>query len=286
MPISEYVYIQLHSLELICAGSKTCLISTLATWYDYIYLRGMKTLFLLLAAFIIYSSAEQKNIVKFPFNTHFQLKQTETGEPLTIAAFATDSLHFYLYDMSDRSIAVLDSSGEFIKKITLQSIGRQTYTGDDFIVRNGEAIFLNAVDYKLEYFNLENGSLKKSLHYPHEIPGESKRRLRMIARIFLDNGRIYLGNNHAVFPFEENQVLKKTVLQVKRISSEKSILLYTAANPVMIKSGKIEWAKKKAIIHNTGYPMLGKNTGFLNNSLCVCSVDNSGITISRIDLTE
>lgn len=250
------------------------------------YTSCMKTPFLLVIVLIVYSSAEQKKIVNFSFGTHFQLKQTETGEPLTVAAFATDSSHFYLYDMSDRSIAVLDSSGEFMRKIYLQNIGRRTYTGDDFIVRNGEAIFLNAVDYKLEHFDLESGFLKKSFPYPREIPGESKRRYRMITRIFLDNDRIYLGNNHAVFPFEENPVLKKATLQVKRFSSAKSILLYTTANPVMIKSGKIEWAKKKAIIQNAGYPMPGKNAGFVNNSLCVCSVDNSGITISRIDLTE
>lgn len=246
----------------------------------------MKTPLLLVIVLIVYSSAEQKKIVNFSFGTHFHLMQTETGEPLTVAAFATDSSHFYLYDMSDRSIAVLDSSAKFIKKITLQSIGRRTYTGDDFIVRNDEAIFLNAVDYKLEYFDLENGTLNKSLPYPHEITGEKKRRFRMITRIFLDNDRIYLGNNHAVFPFEENKVLKKASLQVKRFSSDKSILLYAAADPVMFKSGKIEWAKMKANIQNTGYPMPGKNTGFINNLLFICSVDNSGITISRIDFTE
>jgi hypothetical protein len=153
------------------------------------------------------SSAEQINL---PFGTYFQPKITETGEVLTIAAFTTDSSYFYLYDMADRSIAVVDSTGVFLKKLFLQGIGRKTYIGDDFIVRKGEAIFLNAVDFRIEYFDMETGVLKKSLPYPHEIPSDNpKRRYRMITRIFLDESKIYLGNIHSVFLFDEKTVLQK-----------------------------------------------------------------------------
>ena len=248
---------------------------------------SMKT-FLLFLSLFMFTSAEQKQIVNLPFGSNFQLKKTESGEPLTIAAFATDTHYLYLYDMADRTIATLNNSGAFIKKTPLQNIGRRTYTGDDFIIRNGEAIFLNAVDFHLEFFNIITGALIKSLPYPRQIPGDTpQRRYRMINRIFLDSSRIFLGNSHAVFLFDEKSSLqKKAAPQVQRYPSGESLLLFNSKNPVMSRSGKIQWARKSAPLKDSGYPMLGKRAGLVNNAIYMCTVDYNGITISRVDFTE
>jgi hypothetical protein len=248
----------------------------------------MKTPFLLLIAVFLVVSAEQKQIVNVPFGSNFNLKTTESGEPLTVAAFATDSSHLYLYDMADRSIATLDRSGVFLKKTPLQNIGRRTYTGDDFIIRSGEAIFLNAVDFRIEYFDIETGNLKKSIPYPRQIPGDAtQRRYRMVTRIFLDNLQIFLGNSHAVFLFDELPKLQKqTALKVMRFPAGESLLIFNSQNSVVGRSGKIHWAQKSAILKTSGYPMFGKNAALINSAIYLCTVSNSGITISSIDLTE
>jgi hypothetical protein len=110
----------------------------------------------------------------------------------------------------------------------------------------------------------------------------------MINRIFLDNSQIFLGNSHAVFPFDELPALqKKTAVQVKHFPTGESLLIFNSQNPVVGRSGRIYWAQKSATtIKNSGYQMLGKNASLKNSAIYVCTVDNSGITISRIDLTE
>jgi hypothetical protein len=88
--------------------------------------------------------------------------------------------------MADRSIAMFDTAGVFIRKINLQSIGRGEYVGDDFIVRNNEAVFLNTVDSRLEFFDLDKGLLRKYISYPNKIPMDrNQRRYKIINRIFL-----------------------------------------------------------------------------------------------------
>jgi hypothetical protein len=223
-----------------------------------------------------------------PFGTNITPNRTGSGEIMTITAFTTDSASFFLYDMADRSIAQFDSNGIFLRKIVLQSIGRETYIGDDFVVRGSEAIFLNTVDSRLEYFNMNRGNLTKSLPYPRQIPTISQqRRYRMITRIFLDNSRIYIGNTHAVFPFDESLVLQKvSASQVRTFSAGSLLILYTTKNPVLFKSGIIEWNKKKIQIKESGYPLSGKRIAIMNGTLYICSVSNSGVTIMSTGLSE
>lgn len=249
----------------------------------------LKSIIITLVFFILpLLAAANKTVVSIPYNNHFRPLVTQEGETLSISAFAADSIFFYLYDMSDRSLAILDSSGIFVKKIPFQNIGRRTYIGDDFIITDNKAVFLNTVDYRLEYFNIQSGVLIKSISCPKEIPGNAKqRRFRKITRIFLDNDQIYLGNAHAVFPFfEDVNLMKKSDSKVIHFKSEKSLLFYNSKTPVQLSSGKLECAEYSMPFKHSGRPFYGKHTSLVNKSIFVCTVNNTGITISRVNLTE
>ena len=243
----------------------------------------IKTVLLLMITFIVnvysYTAVNEK------FGDNFTIKKTSSGETLTVSAFATDSSCFYLYDMADRSIAQFDSSGTFITKYPLQSIGRDTYVGDDFVIRGEQAIFLNTVDNRLEFFILKDGFLKKSLMYPRYIPGLAKqRRYRIISRIFLDSATIFIGNNHSVIPINENSgLLKTTRSQVRNFPVKSMLLLYKNKNSVLLKNQHIEWNQKTIKFKQEGYPMLGKQVGILNNKLYLCNVDAAGISITSAE---
>ena len=246
----------------------------------------IKKVLLLIISFICILYSDTAVYEKFGDN--FTIKKTDSGERLTVTAFATDSSCFYLYDMADRSIAQFDSSGTFITKYALQSIGRDTYVGDDFVIRGEEAIFLNTVDKRLEFFILKSGSLKKSIRFPRYIPGLAKqRRYRIISRIFLDSNTIFIGNNHSVFPIDENYARQKTTLsQVRNFPAKIILLLYKNQNSVFLKNRQIEWNQKTVQFKQEGYAMLGKQVGIVNDKLYLCKVDSTGITVTSAEFTD
>ena len=51
---------------------------------------------------------------------------------------ACDKDYLYIYDLANGSIVVFDSLGGFSQRINLPSIGRGSYFGDDFIVKDGK----------------------------------------------------------------------------------------------------------------------------------------------------
>jgi hypothetical protein len=232
--------------------------------------------------------SESDTLINQPFGELFELKRSETGELMTIAAITADSQNVYLYDLADRSIAMFNIDGEYIRKIKLQSIGRGEYIGDDFAIRNNEAIFLNAVDSRLEFFDLEKGLFRKSIVYPREIPLEgNQRRYKLINRIFIDNSRIWIGNSHAVFSIDESAVLQKvSTKQVKKFFTGSLLMLYNSKDPILYRSGKIEWHKKTALIASSRHTLSGKSLVIFRDKIYNCTITDSGFTVVSTDLTE
>ncbi len=209
------------------------------------------------------------------WGSQFTLSATEAGEQMTVSAIASDEHYIYLYDMSDRSIIRIDSLGAIISRTGLESIGRATYVGDDFIIRDNQAIFLNAVDFRLEYFDCTNGSHLRSIAYPSDFLKNPKRSKSIINRIFLDGNTIILGNNYSVFPFNENGKLQKS--KIISFPKDKKILLYHSRKAVEEISGQTFWNNKNVSIKRPVFHFSGKHIVLYKNMLIQCIVDNTGI---------
>gem|GEM_PF-2475361 len=271
-----------------CTQVLKFILATIELFY-YTYTRMiMKSIITIITAVSLLAAADPKIIVSIPFGTNFKPVKTVEGDILSVTAIAADSSFLYLYDMADRTLAILDSNGTFIKKTPLQTIGRKTYIGDDFIVTKKNAVFLNTVDFMLEVFDLESGVLKKRIAYPPEIPGDiSLKRLKKITRIFIDNNVIYLGNIHSIFPFNPVTALSKNQqINVIQFSASKPLLLYNSTMPLFSQTGTILYAQKSTHFPGSDIAMSGKRTCVTRNAIVICTVDTSGIILSRVGLTE
>jgi hypothetical protein len=236
------------------------------------------------------SAAKSDSSVILKFGTNFIPQTTDQGETLTVTSIAADSTALYLYDLSDRTVAILNQEGIFLKKIPLQTIGRKTYVGDDFVVRKQQLIFLNTVDSRLEYFNINNGIRLLSIQCPRDIPGTtSERRMRKVNKIYLDNGQIYLGNRYAAFLFDERAALEKKTPDIKSFTLSKDssiIMLYNHVRPVSFKGNNL-WCGKHLLEYKTPQTQFyGKQTAILKDMLYFCTTTDTSIDLSFVKLTE
>jgi hypothetical protein len=250
----------------------------------------MKNIAMYVVLLFCLSAAKSDTSVIIKYGTNFIPQTTDQGEVLTITSIASDSSSLYLYDLSDRSIAILNPNGEFLKKIPLQTIGRKTYVGDDFIVRKRQLIFLNTVDSRLEFFNIDNGVRLLSIKCPSEIPEvTSERRMRMVNKIFLDNGQIYLGNRYFAFMFDEQSALAKKIpdIQSFALSKDSSMtMLYNRVRPVIFKGNAIVCGMNKLEYKTPLTQFYGKQTAILKEKLYFCTTTETSINISFVKLTE
>lgn len=231
--------------------------------------------------------AATDTLINQVFGEQFQLKRTESGDLMTVAAITANEDYLYLYDMADRSIAEFDNDGELIRKIKLQSIGRGEYVGDDFVVRDNEAIFLNTVDSRLEFFDLDKGLFRKSIGFPKEIPLQgNQRRYQLINRIFIEDSKIWIGNSHAVFAIDDNAILQKvSAAQVKQFSTSGLVAIYKENNPVFYRSGKILWQKKNVTVQPPKHTLPGKHLVIFQDKLYMCAISTKGFSVTAT-LTE
>jgi len=229
-----------------------------------------------------FSYAKNATLFKKSWGQEFQIKRTENGEPLTVSAIASYDTNLYLYDLSDRSLIRIGPSGTIISKVILQSIGRSTYTGDDFIVHGTEAIFLNAVDFRLEYFDCESGNHLKSVSYPRDLLGEKKRSRKIINRIFLDGNDILLGNSHVLVFFSDLSLAKKQKeLKIVCFPENRQIIFYHPEFPIHKVSGMGMWAEKKIVLRKSAYFFTGKSIVLFNGKPVQCVIDENGIEVFR-----
>ena len=223
-------------------------------------------------------------VFKELWGTHFQLRKTEQGEILSISSVSVHNNTIYLYDMAERKIVSLDSNFTFIQEVPLATIGRNTYVGDDFVILQNKAIFLNTVDRRLEIFDLATGSHKGSVTYPYGyFSKEPRRRQRIINKIFLDNNQVILGNSHKVFSFDIESgtpIKDKTAVSVEK---GHKLLLYSSKQVVSKIKQTVQWkGAPYQAIHNS-FLISGKQYFILKNRLYAFTLDNSRICIVRVE---
>lgn len=245
----------------------------------------IKLTFILALIIVIPLMSQLPRIVfKELWGKHFHLRKTENGEILSISSVVNYENSIYLYDMAERKIVTLDSNFTFIKEIPLETVGRNTYVGDDFIIRRNEIIFLNTVDKLLEIFNLENGNHKRSIEYPHGyFAKEPKRRHRIINKIFIDKDRIILGNSKKLFYFD---VDKKEIAKGKKpvtSSKDQRFLLYGNNQLISRKKQSIHFKGKIYKPINNSFLISGKQYFILKNIMYAFTIDNTRICIVLVD---
>ncbi|HEX3020703.1 MAG TPA: hypothetical protein VHP36_10395, partial [Chitinispirillaceae bacterium] len=185
-------------------------------------------------------------------------------------------------DLSDRSIVKIDANGNVISKIMLESIGRSNYTGDDFVIRENEAIFLNAVDSRIEFFNMENGTHLKSISFSRDILSEKKRSRKIINRIYLDGKMILIGNSYKLIPFQDNSLLKQQKeTKAVQFPDNRQIIFYNRDNSIQKVSGKAFFSGKSIPIRKSMHSFSGKSMVLLNGVPIQCIISATGIEIYR-----
>jgi hypothetical protein len=225
-----------------------------------------------------------ETVFKELWGSHFHLRKTENGEILSISSVFYQDNTIYLYDMAERKIVSLDTNFSFIKETPLATVGRNTYVGDDFVIRNNEIIFLNTVDKLLEIFDLKTGKHKRSVKYPCDyFSEEPKRRYRIINKIFLDNECIVIGNSHKLFYFD---LIKKEVVKGKEpvsVKKDHKFLMYNRTQTVTKTRDYIYFnSRKYKPIHNS-FLISGKQYFIMKNSLYAFSLDNTRICIIKVE---
>jgi hypothetical protein len=134
------------------------------------------------------------------------------------SADAASSSLVFVNDQAAGTVAVMNANGKILSKIPLEQIGRGTYSGDDFIVKDNRFIFVNSVDKKLEYFDRATGKHIKSAVLPTGVlAGQTKRSNRIIDRIFLVDKAIFIGNGSLLFDLETG--MKKSASPVAFLKS-------------------------------------------------------------------
>jgi len=222
--------------------------------------------------------SSDKPLIFEPWNGLFSLRQTESNDTISVSGLFYGSGRIFIYNLAEGKMAVFSEEGKLVESVTLASIGRNTYVGDDFIVTDGRIVFLNTVDKTLEFFDQKSGRHLKSLPYPQDaLNGSQSRMERFITGIFLEAGRIMLGNAGQMFFFDEST---GTVAEKERIVSarpdEKLLLpkvVLCPGNDIMIDG------RKKGKQPPTHYPVSGKRNLLLRGTLYALVLDKRGVSV-------
>lgn len=246
--------------------------------------------FLILISIFLFSftqiSAKQSNnsLINSSWGELFALKSTESGDTVSVGAVFSDGADIFIYDMADGRIVTFDSSGSVLHIIKLQSVGRGTYAGDDFIVKGNEFVFLNSVDRRLEYFNIINGSHTRSIQIAESILAlEPTRARRIIDRIFLQNGTVLVGNEHVAVPIDP--VLGKKLSTSKTLSADSpKRLLFAGLGKVITGENKklLGFPCTECINLVTHYPVYGKRLAVVGGNLFSLVLTDKGVLLTKV----
>lgn len=196
-----------------------------------------------------------------PWDKTFHLRETENGEILSIGAVCSDDNYVFVNDLAAGTVVRLDSTLKVMETVTLELIGRNTYTGDDFTVTDTSFIFLNSIDRRLEFFNRTTGKHTGAVSIPRDLLSDVKKRSqRVLSRIFMDQGRLFIGNEHVLVNFDAS--LGKRLQDKKALfaGDHKRFSLYREKSPLIADSAGISGLKKGSSrpIPGTHYPVTGK----------------------------
>ncbi|MBD3322165.1 MAG: hypothetical protein GF350_13790 [Chitinivibrionales bacterium] len=214
----------------------------------------------------------------------FKLMRNDSGDTISIGGLFATAGSLYVYDMAEGRIVVIDSSGNIVTRIMLESFGRGTYAGDDFVVRDDEILFLNTVDKRLEVYDRETGAHTQSLPYPRNIFDTEQRRIRRtITKIFIDGNRIILGNSYHFFYFDEALGKKAKNTTVQSIEPGMRLMSINAAGKIGVGGGKVIAAGKViGPVPVSHFPVDGKRLVFLNDTVYSLVLTADSVKIMQV----
>ena len=170
-----------------------------------------------------------------PWNTTFHLRETENGEVLSIGAVCTDGSSTFVYDLAQGAVVQLDSTLSATGTVPLESIGRNTYAGDDFVATDSAFIFLNSVDRRLEFFDRFTGKHTRQLSLPANLmSGAKKRSHRTLNRIFTDGTTLMIGNEHYLVAFDTKPGKRTAAATTVAAGENERVLLYNTKGSVIM----------------------------------------------------
>lgn len=220
-----------------------------------------------------------------PWNKTFHLDTTETGEVLSIGAAFSDGREVFIYDLAENAVVALDDNLNVTSTVKLTSIGRKTYVGDDFVVKDSLFIFINGVDRRLELFHRITGKHLRSIPVPADLlAGVRKRSRRIVNRLFLDGDNLLIGNEYHLVPFDVNLEKRTALKTILTAPADTRWALYRKKEPVAVHDSLL----KKGSLHagfrvpETHHPVNGKQFFLLNNRLYSVTSDKDSVRIAEV----
>lgn len=216
------------------------------------------------------SSLKKQTLFQESWNQTFSLRTTEEGEVLSIGAVCSNSQQVFCYDLATGDVVTLDTTGSVVSRVHLASIGRNTYVGNDFVVRDSTFIFLNGTDRRLEFFAIRTGKHQKSLAIPSNLLAEEqKRSYRILDRIFIENGKLFIGNTHRLASFCTNLGKRVSGVELAAASGDERFELYAPNNAVVAVDSVLRKVAtgKRCVLPVSRYSIGGKRLFMLKNRL-------------------
>lgn len=173
----------------------------------------------ILFCIIIFSIDTLSQDVSTSITINITHKKDQIGEPYGVGALYGFDDSIYVYLPSDGCIRVHNRDGRYCYSVYLETVGRNSYHGDDFIYYNSKFYFLNSVDKRVEVFS-QSGEYCKECAIPYDNFDEGSLQKRFITRIYSHNNQIYVGNDYCVSSFY-NLVTEENLLQKKRCFQSK-----------------------------------------------------------------
>jgi len=214
----------------------------------------------------------------------FTLRQSDNGDTFSVGAVCSDQSNIYVYDLAGDKVIRFDASGKLAKIIKLEHIGHDTYSGDDFVVKDNEFIFLNTIDKRLDFFSTATGAHLRTLNFPVNFLAEEKKRSRMIiTRIFVDNGTVYIGNEHVAVSIETTLAKKSATKKTLNMSNIKRIALVSGGRMFTTTGSMINVpGHSSSSIPKTHYPIQGKRFVLLNDQVFALTLSHQGLKLIKI----
>jgi hypothetical protein len=225
--------------------------------------------------------AGQTPLINQPWGGLFTLRQSDNGDTFSVAAVCSDQSNIYLYDLANGKVLRFDTTGALAQTVTLEAIGRGAYAGDDFVALGNEFVFLNTVDKRLEVFDAATGAHLRALNFPTDVLAEEKKRSwRIITRIFVDNGTVYIGNEHVAIPLESSLAKKSALTKALRMSGTRRIALVGAGIRLTTDGSRITGTSRSSYrIPKTNYPIPGKRFISINNQIGALVLSKQGVMV-------
>jgi hypothetical protein len=229
-------------------------------------------------------TAGETSLLKETWNNRIKIVTTEQGEKLAVAAICADADRIYLYHRGERTLLCYDTAGRHIRTIALESIGRNTYVGDDFVVRDSLVLFVNSIDRRLEQFDLTTGRHLSSRSLPEEpFKSAPKRSQRIIDRIFFDSKTVLVGNSHLLVDYDPHNPGQSRLARAHRAPAQGRYELVTRNGSVVSRpDGTVAWQGRITRPLKSAIECTGKAYIVLKSRLYTIAQDDVGLRIVEL----